>query len=339
MNRQVERQVKRESGYSLIELFVAISILGVILAGVFYSFGVQNEKYVIVDQVTDAQQSLRGVAEMVERDVRRSGYMVPPAAAACAHDYTNQPDVLFVSETEAVRSIDDLNTNAPELLVGDLGIDVVSFGSTSVQVSGGSVSPDLKLDPGAPGGLTLNGGVILVDRDDPDQRVACGEITALVGDTLTVDWGPSADATSIGASNVIAVPAVVYKVVPATTTDPSQLLRNGLVLAYDVEDLQAVFYFDPDGDATTTAATELFGTLNAAGTYPPASGAGFDMSSLREIVVSIVTITQDEAPNTTRGSATLTQGLVVANRNTGLAPADRRTRRMHVANVRLRNLG
>lgn len=330
--------MRRQTGYSLIELLVAVAILGVILAGVFYSFGVQNEKYVVVDQVTDAQQSLRGVAEMIERDVRRAGYMVPPAASACAHDHTDRPDVVFLSETEAIRPIDELKQNAPELLVGDLGIEVVSFGSTSVRVTGGG-TPKLKIDPGASGGLVVGGGVILVDLDDPEHRVACGEIGAIAGDTLTVDFGPSADATAIGSSNVLAIPAVVYKIVPATSTDPSQLLRNGLVLAYDVEDLQAVFFFDADGDGNETAASELFGTLNAAGTYPPASGAGFDMATLREVSISVVTVTQDDAPNTTGGTETLSRGLVVENRDTNLAPADRRLRRLQTANVRLRNLG
>jgi len=330
--------MRRQTGYSLIELLIAIAILGVILAGIFYSFGVQNEKYVIVDQVTDAQQSLRGVAEMVERDVRRSGYMVPHAAAACAHDHTDRPDVLFLSETEAIRPLDDLKQNAPELLVGDLGIGVVAVTSTTVQVTGGG-TPQLKIDSGASGGLVVGGGVILVDREDPEQRVACGEITAIGGDMLTVDFGPSPDATAIGASDVVAIPAVVYKIRPATATDPSQLLRNGLVLAYDVEDLQAEVYFDVDASGTENAATERFGALNAAGTYPPASGAGFDMSTLREVAVSVVTVTQDDAPNTTGGAITLSQGLVVANRNTSLAPADRRLRRLQTANVRLRNLG
>ena len=330
---------QRDSGYSLIELIVAISILGVILTGVFYSFGVQNEKYVVVDQVTDAQQSLRGVAELIERDVRRSGYMVRNAASVCSHDYANAPDVLFVSETEAVRSIDELQANAPDLLLGDLGIDVLSRTSTTVRVASVSGVPVLKLDPGASGGLVTGGGVILIDREDPEQRVACGEISAIAGDTLTVDFGPSADATAIGSADVIAIPAVVYKVVPETSTTPSQLLRNGLVLAYDVEDLQAVFFFDANEDGNTTAASELFGALNAAGAYPPASGAGFDMALLREVTVSVVTVTQDDAPANSGAPVALSQGLVVANRNTNLAPADRRMRRLHTANVRVRNLG
>lgn len=330
--------MRRQTGYSLIELLIAITVLGVILAGVFYSFGVQNEKYVVVSDVTDAQQSLRGVAEMIERDVRRAGYMVPAATAACAHDFTNQPDVVILSDSEAVRPIDELRLNAPELLVGELGIDVVSMNSTTVRVTGGG-TPQLKIDTGANGGLVVNGGVIVLDRNDPERRIACGEITAIAGDTLTVDFGPSADATAIGTDDLIAIPAVVYKIVPATALDPSQLLRNGLVLAYDVEDLQASFFFDTDANGNQTAATEVFGTLNAAGTYPPASGAGFDMGTLREVVVQVVTVTHDDAPNTTGGSSTLTQGLVVSNRTANLAPADRRVRRLHTANVRLRNLG
>jgi prepilin-type N-terminal cleavage/methylation domain-containing protein len=330
---------RKLNGYSLIELMIAVTILGFVLTGVFYSFGVQNEKYIIVDQVTEAQQNLRGVAEMIERDVRRSGYMIPGPAAVCAHDHQDQADVLFVSDTEAVRPIDDLEQNAPELLAGDLGIPVIARTATTIRVSGGA-SPQLKIDDGANAGLMVNGGVILIDRNDAESRVACGEITAIAGDLLTVDFGPSAYATSIGNSDVVAIPAIAYKVrPPATAADSSQLLRNGLMLAYDVEDLQAIFYFDANEDGIEDTTTEIFGTEDAAGEYPPATGALFDMSTLREVIVSVITVTRDDTPNTTGGIDKTSQGQQTANRDTNLAAPDRRARRVHTANVRLRNLG
>jgi prepilin-type N-terminal cleavage/methylation domain-containing protein len=326
-------------GYSLIELMIAITILGVVLAGVFYSFGVQNEKYVIVDQVTEAQHNLRGIAEMVERDIRRSGYMIPGPAAVCAHDNDDKPDLLFVSDSEGVRTIDELEQNAPELLAGDLGIPVVGLTSTTITVTGGA-TPQLKIDDGANVGLVEKGGVILIDRNDGESRVVCAEITTIAGDTLTVDFGPSAYATSIGNSDVVAIPAVVYKIQPpATSQDSSQMTRNGLVLAYDVEDLQAVFYFDANSDGNQDTATEIFGTANAAGAYPPATGALFDMSTIREVQVSVITVTRDDLPNTTGGTHNISQGQKVANRNANMAAPDRRTRRVHTANIRLRNLG
>jgi len=343
MSRELADDLERQRGFTLVELMMAAALLGVLLTGVFHAFGTTNERYVVVDQVTEAQQNLRGIAEMMERDIRRAGYLVPGQTAACAHDRIDAPDALFLSDADAIRPIDDLSTNAPELLVGALGVDVVALTSTSVQVSGGAATPDLQVDGGATTGFVAGGGVILADREDPEGRVACATIVSIADDTLTVDFGPSAHATAIGSGDLVAVPAIAYRVQPATALDPSQLLRNGLVLAHDVEDLQLVFFFDANSDGVRDIASEVFGTQGAAGTYPPAPGAGLDMRSLREVEVSVVTVTRDDAPGDgyldASGNPTLSQGQRTANRSASLTPPDRRLRRIHTTSIRLRNLG
>jgi prepilin-type N-terminal cleavage/methylation domain-containing protein len=340
---EIDRGPLRRRGFTLVELLMAAALLGVLLAGVFHAFGATNERYVVVDQVTEAQQSLRGIAEMMERDIRRSGYLVPGQAAACAHDRTDAPDRLFLSDSDALRSIDELAANAPDLLAGARGVGVVAMTSTTVQVAGGATSPELQLDGGAAVGFAVGSGMILTDRDDPEARVACARIVSIANDVLTVDFGPSPYATAIGAGDVVAIPAVLYEVQPATALDPSQLLRNGLVLAHNVEDLQMVFFFDANDDALRDAASEVFGSTGAAGSYPPAPGAGFDMRTLRELELNVVTVTRDDAPGSgfmdASGNATLSQGQHTANRTVGLAAPDRRLRRIHTTSIRLRNLG
>lgn len=343
MTSNQRERIERSAGFTLVEILMAAALLGVLLAGVFHAFGVSNERYIVVDQVTEAQQSLRGIAEMMERDIRRAGYLVPGQTAACAHDRSDAADVLFLSDSDSVRSIDELEANAPELLGGALGVDVVAMTSTSVQVSGGAGSPQLRLDPGAVTGFAAGAGVILTDRDDPEARIACARILSIASDVLTVDFGPSAHATAIGTGDVIAIPAVLYEVQAATALDPSQLLRNGLVLAHDVEDLQMVFFFDANDDAVRDTGTEVFGAAGAAGAYPPAPATGLDMKSLREVELNVVTVTRDDAPGSghidAAGNPTLSQGQQTANRTSGLAPPDRRLRRIHTTQIRLRNLG
>ena len=95
----------------------------------------------VVDQVTEAQQNLRAVADLIERDVRRAGYMVPPHAAICGYDQTAGPDTLFVTNADVLRSVFGLEGAAADLS-GNLGAPVSGTNSTW-SASGGSFSLSL----------------------------------------------------------------------------------------------------------------------------------------------------------------------------------------------------
>ena len=71
------RRERSRGGFSLVEMMVAMALLAVVLAGVFESFTSQKRTHVVVDQTTEAQQNLRAVVDLIERDVRR-----PPRCAA-----------------------------------------------------------------------------------------------------------------------------------------------------------------------------------------------------------------------------------------------------------------
>ena len=72
--------MKRQAGFSLIELMVSAAIMLIVVVGITNAFTTQHKTYVVVDQVTEAQQNLRAVTELIERDVRRSGYMLRATA-------------------------------------------------------------------------------------------------------------------------------------------------------------------------------------------------------------------------------------------------------------------
>ena len=84
-------------GFTLVELLVSVAVLGVVMIYVFGSFGAQHKAYTVVDQVTETQQNVRAIGELLERDLRHAGLMVPESGAVCGIDNTNGPDVLFVS--------------------------------------------------------------------------------------------------------------------------------------------------------------------------------------------------------------------------------------------------
>ena len=70
----------RKEGFTLVELLVASAVLLLVMVYVTQAFTVQQKTYVVVDQVTEAQQNLRAVADLIEHDIRRAGYLVPTQA-------------------------------------------------------------------------------------------------------------------------------------------------------------------------------------------------------------------------------------------------------------------
>ena len=121
--------MRRQAGFSLIELMVSAALMLILMIGVTRAFTTQQRTYIVVDQVTEAQQNLRAVGDLVERDVRRAGFMVPSNAAVCAYDDTDGPDTLFVSNTDVIRTVYDLeDVNAS--LTGNKGAKVSGAGST-----------------------------------------------------------------------------------------------------------------------------------------------------------------------------------------------------------------
>ena len=194
--------MRRQAGFSLIELMVSAALMLILMIGVTRAFTTQQQTYIVVDQVTEAQQNLRAVGDLVERDVRRAGFMVPSNAAVCAYDDTDGPDTLFVSNTDVIRTVYDLeDVNAS--LTGNKGAKVSGAGST-FDAAGGAFSMTLEQlwvdynDTGTTADdsdFAVGQGVIVASEYNEDAAVACGKITAISGKTLTVNFG----GTSTGA--------------------------------------------------------------------------------------------------------------------------------------------
>jgi prepilin-type N-terminal cleavage/methylation domain-containing protein len=336
--------MRSQAGFSLIELMVSAALMLILMVAVTRAFTTQQHTYIVVDQVTEAQQNLRAIADLVERDVRRAGYMVPANAAVCAYDDTDGPDTLFVSKTDAIRTVYDLEDENLSLSANK-GAKVAGAGST-FNATGASFSLTVEQlwadydDPGDPDDnvdFAVGEGVIVASEYNEDASVACGKITAISGKTLTVNFG----GTSTGAvgtnAGVLAIPAHVYELSLGTSGNPNRLLRNGQLLASDVEDFQVTWFFDDDGDLVVDA-SEMHGT--ALGVDQPwelsplANRPNF--STLREVGVNLVTVTRTDDPNT---DYQMGAGQVTGNRDASSLPSgDGKRRRVSSTRVRLRNV-
>jgi hypothetical protein len=84
-------EIKRESGFSLIELLIAIALGIIILAVIFSTFKSQQDSYLLQSQVSIAQQNLRAALYMITTDIQMAGYFTSFVDAEYASDWDDNP--------------------------------------------------------------------------------------------------------------------------------------------------------------------------------------------------------------------------------------------------------
>jgi prepilin-type N-terminal cleavage/methylation domain-containing protein len=330
--------VRRRDGFTLIELLVATAVLAVVMVYLTQTFTVQQRTYQVVDQVTEAQQNLRAIGALLERDVRMAGFMVPDGGAVCAVDSTNAPDVLYVSDAGAI--------DPTGFLFPELGADVLeatyggSTGNDDLTVANAVLDGNAFYDTNGDGAndndFRPGSGAILIDFANPLRGRACGLVQAanLSATSVRVSFSNALvafNAAIHSTPDLRLVPAHVYSIGGASGLD---LQRNGQILATDVEDMQVAFFYDKDDDGVVDAADDEYAGASGEPAYAPGS-ANWDPAVLREVRVNFVTRSHSEDPNTR-----FTQGAFQATENrAAVAGTDRFRRRVHTATIRVRNVG
>lgn len=64
----------KRKGVTLIELLIALIILGIVSGAIYQLFIAQTRAYTVQDQVVEVQQSVRSAMEILLRDLRMAGY-------------------------------------------------------------------------------------------------------------------------------------------------------------------------------------------------------------------------------------------------------------------------
>jgi prepilin-type N-terminal cleavage/methylation domain-containing protein len=337
--------MRARRGFTIIELMIAMAVLLVVVAYLTEMLTRQSRAYTVVDQVTEAQQNLRAIADLLERELRVSGFLVPQGAAVCGVDQTNGSDVLYLSDASALSPANEKQLGvgaaitggfsgtggAESLSLDDAVIDGLAFYDTD---GDGNADSDF-LESVSP---LRTGGVIVTDRANPARGASCGIVTDVnaSASTIRVDFTSSGAApggtplAGAGSADLVAVPAHVYTVVN------DRLLRDGMVLAEGVEDLQFAFFYDVDGDGVVDS---------EASEYPGSAGGQiyqssiWDNSDLTEIRVNVVVRTRDQdadvlqSPGMAQGQWQVTENRVDPGGFDGFR------RRVHTAVVRPRNVG
>jgi type IV pilus assembly protein PilW len=149
------------AGFTILELLVAIALGMVILAGLFRTFKVQHDSYIIQDQVSAMQQNLRAAMYMITRDLQMAGYYTNFDRNNRQMDWND-----LDAGTNADSNPADMETGRPLIFA---------------------------VNNAAVGGIKAGTDVITIVKADPDARC----IPAVPGCTLTGSDGASAGAITL----------------------------------------------------------------------------------------------------------------------------------------------
>ncbi len=306
--------MRSQFAFTLVELLVAVAILGIVLVYVLTGFSAHHQTYVVVDDVAQAQGNARAVASLVERDLRSAGFKIPERMAVCGSDNTNGPDSIAVAGADLLRTVDP--TTPMNLVPVDWSAEITNAVGNQITLS------TLDIDSDGDNDFSVGGGALFASLDDAGGAVACGSVAGIAGTTLTVN-------NLVGAIPALgdrrAAPAHFYSVAGTA------LQRDGIVLADNVEDLQIAYWFDANENDQEDAG-EWQGEANQ---YNPQLNDHMDLRSVRLNIVAITT-SQDPRDQYAEGSPQVTE-----NRTYGAGgpPPDGFHRRVYGATVRVRNVG
>ena len=300
------------SGYTLVELLVALAVLGILTAQLFVVFSSQKRAYVNNERILDVQEDARLVMDLLTTEVRMAGYMVPQRSGVSSRDGgTGSPDTLCVSDPSVldeddVRTEDDRYDRASIASIASGGAAVTLSSIAELDVDGDGDTDEFSADAG----------IILADA----SHSHCAIITDVDAATGEIEFTPAIPLyASWTVSQIRAAPAIVYEV----DASGLGLTRNSLLLSGEVEDLQVEYGVDVNDD-------ELVDTGSSA-EWPLDDLDGVDAADVRSVRLTVTTrTTQADAEYAGPGRA------AAANRNAGAGDGFRRRR--FVASVLPRNL-
>ena len=327
------RREQKTEGFTLIEVTVVTVLLVVLVVGVMNFFATQKKQASVNSQIVDVQQNTRLIGNLLDSDLRHAGFMVPESAALCGIDRVNAPDTVFVSDAGAINATDEKRHDLAGRIQGgssniSTGSQVLSLDTLVIEFSSPDPAYDTDGDGTADSDFRVGAGVIVSDAGNPDRGTACGTIDAIsVGSEQITVTIVTSILTGLGVgSNVVdlvAVPAHVYEI-----NGNTQLVRNGAVIASDVEDLQIAVFLDDDDDRVVDT-----GEYRGDGVGPTFDPSTEDISTAREVRANLLVRTRLEDPDNADGRYQSSENRAAA------ATGDGFRRRTYTSTMTLRNMG
>jgi prepilin-type N-terminal cleavage/methylation domain-containing protein len=321
-------------GFSLIELMVAVAVMGIITAQLFVVFGNQRKVYASNERALDVQEQARLTLDLISFDTRMAGFMVPRWTAVSSVDGdTTEPDRFCVSDASYFNFSTDPSPLDTRTRPFD-GAGVVSLNNDRVTLASLDIDADgAAVDFLAPTAGNNGGGIIIATPTE----TFCARITDIQGNVVYFTDSPDATTylTAPVGSQHRAVPAHVYELDEGAL----ELRRNGLLLASSIEDFQIEYWLDNAGipNGTQDGDTE-FPINDLAAPDPPSGTIPPDMEQIRRVRISVLARTDREEDQLATPTGLLEGARpALANRIAATAP-DRFRRRSFSASILPRNL-
>lgn len=359
---------RMRAGFTLIEMMISVAVLAVITVYMTGMLMQQSRGYEVVEDVSTAQQAERAIGDLLERDLLATGMLVRAGGVVSGVDNTavEGTDVLCVTDPDAIAdptsageglfgiritsgftgsASNTLNLTVPTLEQRDDATAGVVATYDNSGPADNVPDSDFVFAPGTP----LRGGVVVIDANNPASGSRCGLITGVSTGPmrLTVDWRITVDGNALAnpatvvvpGADWVAIPAHIYYVRPARPGQAPELMRDGMLLADDVEDLQVAYFHDADRDGNCDA-NEWSG-----GDCPNAGVQGFnaydawarDNCSLRAIRVNFVVRSASQDPQALANPATANSAFLRTENAPARAGLDGFRRRAYSRTVLPRN--
>ena len=96
-NTNLTATVRREAGFTLVELMIALFISGLVMAALVTIYTAQTRAYSKHDDIADIQQNLRGALAILPREIRLAG---------CDPEETGGPGILVATRNQLQFTLD-----------------------------------------------------------------------------------------------------------------------------------------------------------------------------------------------------------------------------------------
>ncbi|MBI5193991.1 MAG: prepilin-type N-terminal cleavage/methylation domain-containing protein [Nitrospirae bacterium] len=226
---------EQQKGFTLIEIMVAVAILGIVLTSLYNLFIGQVRTFEAQRDVTTTQRDIRTSLEMLERDIRMAGLGVPRG----------------VNPIAFVQNGTLLNAAAPDTISINFSLGPVTYLRTSTVTQPGNV-----IQVNSVTDFVVGNTVNIISKYN-NNLVGGYIINAIntVANTLSLNADPTAAGIDTGDFAIKAFNTITYSVAANVTTGRNNLIRNDgtvqSVIIDGVNDFQLSYIMN---DKTETSA-------------------------------------------------------------------------------------
>jgi prepilin-type N-terminal cleavage/methylation domain-containing protein len=292
--------MRREEGFTLVELLVVLVIAGLLLGGVYSMMIRQQKSYQTQDQVVEVQQNLRSTFILLRYDLRMIGHGLAAGTIPVTTPLNNQ---VLVNGTDTLTVLSNVGAASVAMPISTASSYSLTTG-VPVTITVGSVEGFPTTTPYPVDLLDLSTGILVANANVTAVAQTTPPTLTLVPCPVT-----PCPATSLKFGSYVGQTAqtITYSVdVPGAAspdcTHPPCLERTigGVVsvLAEGVEDFQVAYGFDTINPLIDPADGKISKWVYSA----PGDTWPSDTSSLRAIRISLLLRTANQDPGYTGGT-------------------------------------